>query len=177
MHRGKAQYLGSTFPMWPWMDKCHHRGLRRVWRCSGMRDWVTPPGKPRGVALMVAEDKETRMGWREGRGWRAVVALTPIARAGAVVCPADLHPLWFPAGRKPTRAVPKCVWRCESPQQKEMCSSDPLREATRHPASRSVLADHGQQVLLSHNLVIELRSHDTQGTPGQGQSKAVVQGS
>lgn len=101
----------------------------------------------------------------------------PITGAGAVVCSTDLHPLWFPAGRKPTRAVPKCVRRCESPQQKEMCSSDPLQEATRHPASRSVLADHRQQVLLSHNLVIELRSHDTQGTSGQGQSKAVVQGS
>ena len=79
-------------------------------------------------------------------------------------------------GREPTRAVPQCERRCGSPEQKEVCSSEFLQEAACHPAVRSVLADHGQEVPLRH-LELEPRSHYTGEDPGQEQSKAVIQDS
>lgn len=70
-------------------------------------------------------------------------------------------------GKRAHQSCSQCERRCGSPEQKEVCSSEFLQEAARHPAVRSVLADHGQEVPLRH-LVLELRSHYTRGRPWPG---------
>lgn len=138
-----------------------------------MRVWVTPPGKPLRVALMVAEDKGTNGATRRGE---VMMMASSCSSGWGCSLPHGPAPCMVSYGREPTRAVPRCERRCGSPEQKEVCSSEFLQEAARHPAARSVLADHGQEVPLRH-LELELRSHYTGEDPGQEQSKAVIQGS
>lgn len=85
---------------------------------------------------------------RWGRRGGLAAALTPFARAGAVVCSNYLHPLWFPAERMPTRALEDLSTNVqgEDPHSTrgalcltERCATlTPLPEGTRCPGARTV---------------------------------------